>query len=439
MVFPTLFIKVKFLNKSEFEKSLRIGLGSAILHLQSQDYSLYEDSILNACLHNISYDPQIEGYKTSYLIDIIKLTDNVGFFREQILQATSLIDEDTDYHDVRHLVELTSAFAKEGDSEARKIIYNIFNANLEDEDPLGGRNIIEIDGIEGFVYVATKLGDLKQNDTEPKADDYYLWTLEEIIGEETAKIQLSEIRQLNKSLDFYLNLVEKSRYKPKSSREVFAPAQTYAEVKATSKNISSNLVYWGQTASKDDLELVAYEFIKEHDPNSVVQYLRLFRRVPFPLEPQLLFRFMDMEHPSGIFLSAMTISALALIEHPSVRELALSLINEDKHSGLAVRLLARNYEEVDWKLIENLGEKITDPDEYHDFARSVQDVFELQSSSSATQTLRNMYYNNPCSFCREIVLDRLHRIGGLNTTILDECRYDSNLDIREWTEKITLD
>ena len=85
MIFPTLFIKVKFLNKSEFEKSLRIGLGSAILHLQSQDYSLYEDSILNACLHNISYDPQIEGYKTSYLIDIINLTDNADFFREQIL------------------------------------------------------------------------------------------------------------------------------------------------------------------------------------------------------------------------------------------------------------------------------------------------------------------------------------------------------------------
>ena len=438
MIFPTLFIKVKFLNKSEFEKSLRIGLGSAILHLQSQDYSLYEDSILNACLHNISYDPQIEGYKTSYLIDIIKLTDNVGFFREQILQATSVIDEDTDYHDARHLVELTSAFAKEGDIRAHKIIYDIFNANLEDEDTLGGRYIIEIDRLDGFVYVATKLGDLKQTDTEPKADDYYLWILEEIIGEEVAQNELNKIRQSNKSLDFYLNLVDKSRYKPKS-RETFAPEQTYAEFKATSNNNSSDLVYWGQTASKADLELVAYDLIKEHDPNSVVPYLRLFRRVPFPLEPQLLFRFMDMEHPSGIFLSAMTISALALIEHPSVRELALSLINEGKHSGLAVRLLARNYEDGDWKLIENLGEKITDPDEYHDFARSVQDVFELQPSSSATQTLRNMYYNNPCSFCREKLLDRLHRIGGLNPTILDECHYDSNLDIREWAEKITLD
>lgn len=427
------------MTKEEFEKSLRIGLGSAILHLKSHDYTPHKDAILNACLHNIAYDPQIEGYKTNYIMEIIDLTQNVDFYREQILRAISEIDVVTDYRDARHLAELTSAFASQGDIEARQIIYDVFNANLEDEDTLGGRYIIETDGLDGFVYVASKFADMKQHDAEPRADDYYLWILEEMIGEEVAQNQLNKIRLSHKLLDFYLKLVEKSRRKPKKSPKVSTPPKSYVEFKATSTDDSFGLSYWGQTATKSDLELVGHDLVKENDPIKVASYLRLFQRIPFPLEPELLFRFMDMERPSWVLLPVMTLSALALIEHPSIRDFALDLINNDNYSGSAVRLLAQNYKEGDWELIESLSEKLKDSDEYHDFGRSVQDVFEKQPSPSATQTLQNIYYNNPCSFCRERIVAILHEIGGLNSAMLNECRYDSNQDIREWAEKITLD
>lgn len=425
------------MNKSEFEKSLRVGLGSAILYLKSHDYTPYKDAILNACLHNITYDPQMEGYKTTYIMEIIELTQNVGFYREQILQATSAIDEDTDYHDARHLAELTSAFAKQGDNEAHQIIYDVFNANLNGEDALGASNIVEIDELEGFVYIASKLGDLKQNGGDPRVDTYFLWILEEIIGEEVAQNELEKLRQSNKFLDSYLNLVEQVRYERQHNHKVPNPPQTYAEFKTAPKKGNFDLAHWGGNATKSDLELAAHDLINENDPSKVASYLSLFRRVPFPLEPKLLFSLIEMRHPH-LNIPAMTLSVLAEIEHPSIREFALDLINNDNYSGSAVRLLAQNYKEGDWDLIEILSENLNDTDQYHDFTRSVQDVFEKNPVHFATQTLQNIYSNNPCSFCRSRNLEMLYEIDGLNSAMLDECRYDANLDIREWAENIIL-
>jgi hypothetical protein len=46
---------------SQFEYTLKLGLGRPLVYLHTHDATPYHDVILDACLRNTSYDPQIEG------------------------------------------------------------------------------------------------------------------------------------------------------------------------------------------------------------------------------------------------------------------------------------------------------------------------------------------------------------------------------------------
>src|SRR5690606_13777923 len=213
------------------------------------------DQILYTCLHNTNYDPQIEGYKTQYLMQIIDLTDDPRFYRDHILKSTKNIQQDTDNRDAQHLVELTTAFAKRGDIEARDIVYQVFESNFEDEDTLGASNIIEIDGVTGFVFLANKLAHRKRQSNETKAYDFLLWLLEEEVGEEQVSQQLALLRDTDEDLDHYLILVENDRKAKKSRRRKIKDLpnlpQTYEDMKQLMARGSGPVEVWGKNATLD--------------------------------------------------------------------------------------------------------------------------------------------------------------------------------------------
>src|SRR5688572_14041571 len=104
----------QYLDVQEFERILKLGLGRAIPHLKTHDAAPYRDVILHACLHNISYDPQLEGGKTLYLWELIQLTRKPEYYRGKILEALVAITDEHDY-DTNQKVEMAFRFAEEGD------------------------------------------------------------------------------------------------------------------------------------------------------------------------------------------------------------------------------------------------------------------------------------------------------------------------------------
>lgn len=53
-----------------FEHALKRGLGRAVLWLQTHDATPYRDIILHACLYNQAHDPQCEGNRAAYMLDV---------------------------------------------------------------------------------------------------------------------------------------------------------------------------------------------------------------------------------------------------------------------------------------------------------------------------------------------------------------------------------
>lgn len=369
------------------------------------------------------------------MMEIINLTNDVDFYRDQILNATQQINDDTDDRDANHLVELTRIFAQQGDVQARQIIYDTFLKNLTDEETLGTSAIIEIDKVEGFIFVAEKLAEIKQQKGDHYGDDYLLFLLEEEIGEKEAQKALAKVRSIYPKVDFYLQIAEESRAKRTSnlSQREDTSKLSYTEVK---EHISykKHLYFrgWGQQADEQSLLQAAKDLFLQDDPHKLWQYLRIFAERAFPLDPKLLFPLMDVVHPYyPDVISVATLKALSNINHTAVREFAFKLIKQERFVGRAVELFVHNFEQDDWGIIEELSTRTLDDEDYHSLQGSVQDVFKQHSSKSAATTLQNLFEYGPCSHCRERIIMMLRSIDALPMYIQEECLYDSNEDIRK--------
>lgn len=409
-----------------------------IAYLKTHDATPYHDLILYACLHNTTYDTQVEGYKTDYILEIINLTDEPDYYQSQILDATKQIDDETDERDTQHLIALTAEFAKLGDTEAKRIIYHHVDKTMKDDGSIGVTEIVEIDGIDGFVYVIEKFVAILQRHDDPYWDDYLVDVLKETIGDDSANKQLDSIRQTNATVNLFLEKVEErlaKREDLKANHPIVEKYESYADIKSKIDKYPIAWHRWGQQAKNEDLELAAQDLISLDEPFLITRYLMIFKHVPFPLDPTLLFRFVDMDDtPQPVFsIPIMALSALDKIQHPSVRDFAFSLLKQNKYPEHAIGLLALNYKLEDWRLIEEMIEKIDIDDfdyRYHRLGFSVEAIFKQHPDSKAKQTLLNMYEYNPCMNCRETMLEMLQTIDAIPDDIRDECRYDASEYIR---------
>jgi hypothetical protein len=169
---------------------LGLGLGRAILFLRQHDAAPYRDIILNACVHWTGYDQQLEGTRTNYLRDVLDATEHEQEFVKRILPALKLA---TDRHDATQLAFLARSFAEDGYDESRTALYEKFDRNDAEEPFLGSDAIIRLDGLEGFLYVAERMGAAFLNDPDAVEDIHGVWwEAEEAIGQEEVRRILTE-------------------------------------------------------------------------------------------------------------------------------------------------------------------------------------------------------------------------------------------------------
>ena len=64
------------LTLEKFCDALDKGLGRAVIQVREQGQDNLGDDILNACLHNLAYDPQCEGDHADWMLEIVELTGN---------------------------------------------------------------------------------------------------------------------------------------------------------------------------------------------------------------------------------------------------------------------------------------------------------------------------------------------------------------------------
>jgi hypothetical protein len=414
----------------------------------------YRDVILHACLHDMSYSPPVEFDRVAYLWEIIQLTGEVSFYEEQILAA---LPEATDVFDVEQLLEFAALFAKQGNNDARQLLYARFAEILaETGNGVGVETIVNLDGLDGFLYVADQFGPLISSKKYSDAAYHALLTAEAKFGKEEIELALRRASDSNSRIAlYYEDMLEHRKKREEKAKErdrnivrVYDPLQqkrievnaatlTYSQIKdwivTKGGKVPAPLLYrWSEHAGDEALEQAALDLITEQNPDHILSYLRIFFERRFPLEPD---RLIELAQGSDGIVAHWAFNALYHVNHPSVRALALKVLEEGRLRDKAVDLLINNYQDGDEAIIEQAIGESEDEEEIHGLGFATRELFEKHSSKDAVESLLLLYEKGPCSSCREKTVDLMLWLDVLPEWVREECRYDANFDIRALVEQ----
>lgn len=303
-----LFLReVAIVEISEFEGWLQKGLGRVVLFLQKNDAKPYRDSILHACRHNLAHDRQCEHLRGQYLYDIIQATGEPRFYRKQILASlVAPLEEECQ----SQLFEIAELMAKAGDNQARSVMAMCFARNAEEQDWTGAEEIVRLDGMQGFRFVAEQItlldmvedgwqltscvGLLEERDGKEAtqqafakygAEDPFLARLYEAVCRTRARSEAKR-KQYNR---------DRKAGKP-ASHEIYLP-YTELKMEIVEKGLKARRSFlwrWSRNCQDaEEIEQAAQDLLAEQNEERLPVYLDLFWDKPFPLDCERLISLAD--------------------------------------------------------------------------------------------------------------------------------------------------
>jgi hypothetical protein len=133
------------------------------------------------------------------MFDVIRLTNEINFYRQEILTAL----RDSGHNaDADQLFDFARLFAQNGDADARRAIYEKFRLNCANGIDTGARTLIELDKSEGLIFVADTLGETLALDGESWID--YLLSVADDAGVATPWDLLQEAATVHAGVRAYL-------------------------------------------------------------------------------------------------------------------------------------------------------------------------------------------------------------------------------------------
>ena len=417
------------MDEDQFRRLLCLGHGRAILYATSHDIQSFRQVILDACLHCRAYDPQIEGTRASYMLDLLDLMPDKQSYYDAVLNA---LPDSTDDWDAVQRFHFAVCLALDGDERSRRAMYENY-----DPGPSKGEAIaidfLEMDGIKGLLFAAEKIGALLMSTTEKVDLGWLLSASKERLGEQLTQEALRNAGIENPRIEAYRLAEEASRSRLderlRNSGELMnAP---YGQVRPKLPGMTGGWITgWGQRASEADLDEAARGLAASRNPKEQYTHLRIFARRRFPLDVRILLSLVDMKE-ERVGLAAL--GALSQITHPAVRQLAFRLVETRANwRGRAVALLARNFQPGDHKIVLRWFEAEEDAETLHSFGMDVTDLWEEHPDKENELPMLNaLYERGPCSFCREKVVRQLIERRALTENLRLECSRDANCDIRD--------
>jgi hypothetical protein len=420
------------MKSDDFRRAVTNGLGRAVLWLREHPWQPHVDAIEHVCLHNTAYDPQCEGSRAEYVYEIIALTKYSDHFAEVAANGLLRIKE---YWDADHLFRLNRLLAQAGHSIARKAMYEKFEQNDVAEHFVGAYELVELDRLDGLLFVMERIARWMETHPEYWEDDELLRRAQEEIGPEVIAA-VSDAAQGNPKIRTYLDAVEKCK-RERADGQPRRPDYRkfmYAEMREKILEMRGDVPRlwppgWGKGASEEAIHQAAADLLNEQDDQLLLAYLRMFHHRAFPLDPGTLVQLATSDNNDVARASRL---ALRHVQNSQVRDLALCLIRGSKaDGGDAVELLEKNWVTGDHLLIESALDSRTNEDDFHWTAHAAVRVFQANPQAPALACLLKIYENCRCSLCREgavkIMVDR--RI--IPPAILEECKYDSLEGTRE--------
>jgi hypothetical protein len=413
-------------NETLFRESIKAGLGRGILYARDHDVRAFRDVILDSCLHCYSADPQTEGTRAGYMLELVNLLPDRQFYCEEVLNSLPHSGDDWDAVQRFHFA---TYMAFDGDEDAKRVAYQSF-----DPGPRKGEAIaidfLRMDGVKGLIFAASKIGALLMSNPE-EVDEGWLWSQAvEICGEDKVSAALAEAGSSDPRVEAYRRAVAASAQRGSSnSKEI--TGLSYDNLRPRIAGLRGfRLSSWGKQASADDFERAARGLAATTAPEDQIQHLRIFSRRQFPLDPALLLTLSTSNNADVAYAATV---ALSNIRHPSVRAEAFRLAsNRLAGHEWAITMLDQNWEPNDHQIVLNWFERELDRDTRHRMESGIEAFWEHHPDpASEPRMLYSLYEKGTCSFCRESVVKRLIELDSLSDSLRAECAHDASDEIRE--------
>lgn len=425
-------------TQEEFEAAVKRGLGRAVLWLRHGKVVPDRDFLLYACIHNLAYDRQSEDNRALYMFDMIQATSEPEFYTRAVQNTLAAWDGDEEDNEdpvsVYQMFDLLGLLAKQGDSSARQSLYSFFEKHAQ-FDAVREEVLVEIDGLDGYLFVIRQWLKYPQPEEDDQRFDYLLLdTVEKRFGTEHVQAFLEQTSQDN-ALRAYLTEVRekhtawKTRLKSRPKRHWPDYAEIQQLISDTKKRCGPTVwARYGEHLSAADAEQMAQDLLAETDPRRLKCRLLLFKRRPFPLSHEPL---LTMAQSTDREVASAARAALGQIAHPAVRILALELMDTDKRPDELIEMLTLNFQAGDEKAIEHVLSKPWDANELHWLTLDVRNLAAANPQPALAGALMRLYEEGCCTMCRYGVIELLEKLDPLPPYILEEGHFDAYDGTRE--------
>lgn len=438
-------------TKVEFERAIHRGLGRAVLWLKRGEIVPDRDFLLYACTHNLAYDRQVEDNRALYIFDVIQATGEPEFYVQALQRTLAEWDESQEEADneendtglpvsIGQIFDLLALAASGGDLAAKQSLYTFFAEHAAAESTLYSADaLVAMDGLEGYLFAVRQWIRNPPQESDQWYEASLLEDVEEQFGVEEVQAFLTQAALTEPAISAYLARVRAERAAQAEERKQRPkPVKpTYADLRQTifdtDKRLNRpHLWRWGEKMSNADAEQFASELLAETDSKRLARYLHLFHRRAFPLDLVLL---LALAQSTDEAISSTARAALVQIEHPSVRALALEVLDTSLRPWELIEMLTRNFCPGDEEAIERILNRTWDADEMHRLTIDVNHLIEANPQGAFSGALMRLYEEGWCTFCRERVIEKLTGFGPLPTNIVEEGHFDADKATRKLVQQ----
>lgn len=425
-------MKKKSMTKKQFREALRRGQGRCLQAVQT-DPDRYVHEVLWACGRMLAFDPQCEGTRSEFVLQLVNCYPDRTPFLNAALEAWEHTPPGNLWQ-TRFILEFLHYYSADGDERATRALWcnyerqlacllakkrpsRAFTLALEDFAQLC---VLLAQNKKHFLRIAEDIGRLYHEKRFADATQF-LW-----LYQSRGKRWLAALKEASRTSEQIASYLRVSRQCEREDEEQRENRQCEPK-----KGVSLSRAL--KRADEHTVWSYAEKYLAQTDPEARAEALSAFFVCPWPGDPLPL---IEDARSGNTALYQAAWRALEKVRHPMVRQLALEHFPHDATAALPVFI--RNYREEDAHLLESLVKRATadkiDPNKLHALHLDVLNM-ELDGLKAPPSLLTHIYETTRCSLCREDALKQMGRQRMLTDEILQECSLDCNPKTRSYAKR----
>ncbi|MDK2126618.1 hypothetical protein [Parachitinimonas caeni] len=425
------------LSRSEFAQALAYGQGRAMRHVKEHGMVDVLDLVRDACLHCKSHDPQCEGSRADWLMELIAGEPEFAELAQAILtQLPEAIEADWDSHDSGQLLDLGLSLYCAGVREAEGGLRFAAHRILSEWNGAWhcGTVLVTLDGLQGIERLARLCGAALRADPSNRQPTINNLTDDpDLLQQAMPHLQKMALTDPDIAAYLYANIPLVADSTPSATQREDISLDTVL-ANAGNKASESRFQFsrFGRRSTPEQRQVLFTAFNQSVDPEFDLDLLKIFSGVAPPTLSPKLKAMLDLEN------EVLRHAAIRAAGHLQRRELAiwaLEALKEWRFGDETVEVLAlfeHNLIQEDVApMMEFLCKHPLSEHAAHSAVMHILSIVGERSAVGLIPLLEWAYVTTPCSLCRQHIVEWLVDEDHLNIEIIHECLFDCQEETRK--------